>query len=228
MTHHDEPMSTVSVIRSSKIRYLRLRVTNAGAVIVKAPRHIPDMAISQFLKDKQHWISRQKLHARSAYEELTTNAIGSSVRLQHYLSDKYDAEMVDNRTIRLFHPRTYSAQSLYASAARPNIRLALLANAQQDIEPIVHQLSRQNNMSFASLRFRYMRSRWGSCTIKKDITLNAQLLRLPQPAIEYVIAHELCHTQAPHHQRDFWNLLGHIVPDYRLRRNDLRQYMLWV
>lgn len=61
---------------------------------------------------------------------------------------------------------------------------------------------------------------WGSCSQKKNLNFNYQIINLPEEQRDYVIVHELCHLQELNHSRRFWNLVGETVPNYRtLRRN---------
>jgi predicted metal-dependent hydrolase len=66
--------------------------------------------------------------------------------------------------------------------------------------------------------FRYNRvaiknnsSNWGSCSTKRNINLNMNLVRLPEELMDYVIAHELCHLVYPNHSDRFHTLLNAIT-----------------
>ena len=66
--------------------------------------------------------------------------------------------------------------------------------------------------------FRYNRvaiknnsSNWGSCSTKRNINLNMNLVRLPEELMDYVIAHELCHLVYPNHSERFHALLNAIT-----------------
>ncbi len=74
------------------------------------------------------------------------------------------------------------------------------------------------------VQIRKMKSRWGSCSHSKLITLNLFLLRAPSECIDYVIAHELCHLKHPHHGPRFWQLLERIMSDYQERREKLQKF----
>jgi predicted metal-dependent hydrolase len=69
---------------------------------------------------------------------------------------------------------------------------------------------------------RKMKSRWGSCQSDKTrISLNIELIKAPKHCIEYVILHELVHLKIPNHNKDFYNFLGLIMPDWEYREKRL-------
>lgn len=56
---------------------------------------------------------------------------------------------------------------------------------------------------------------WGSCSSKKNISLNSNLIKYSRQAIQYVVLHELCHIKYMNHSKDFWNLVGIYMPNYK-------------
>lgn len=77
-----------------------------------------------------------------------------------------------------------------------------------------------------ALRVRAMRSRWGSLAPSGTITLNAHLVRLPEPCLDYVIFHELCHLRVRGHSAVFYAEVARYVPGWRARRAELRRHPL--
>ena len=74
-----------------------------------------------------------------------------------------------------------------------------------------------------TLRVRKMKTRWGVCNRKNNtVTLNLDLIKYDEDAIDYVIFHELAHFTYPNHQKDFWNLVSKYVPDYKEQRKKLK------
>ncbi len=63
------------------------------------------------------------------------------------------------------------------------------------------------HFTYGSLRISASKSRWGSCSSKKNINLSLFLMKLPFHLIDYVILHELCHTVEMNHGPKFWELL---------------------
>lgn len=74
--------------------------------------------------------------------------------------------------------------------------------------------------------FRFMQSRWGSCSWRGNITLNTALTWVPLPLAEYVIVHELAHLRFEGHGEAFQEMLDYFLPDWRTREAALRTYEL--
>lgn len=78
--------------------------------------------------------------------------------------------------------------------------------------------------SYKRVAIKNTRRLWGSCSRKGNLNFSFALLFLPPELADYVIVHELCHIQEHNHGRDFWELVERMLPDYRVRRAELRRY----
>lgn len=79
------------------------------------------------------------------------------------------------------------------------------------------------NLFPARLRFRNVRSYWGSCSPAGVISFNHHLLYAPREAVEYVIVHELAHLKYRGHGIRFWDLVRKYYPRANEMRRALRQ-----
>lgn len=77
-----------------------------------------------------------------------------------------------------------------------------------------------------SVRFRWMRSRWGSCSRGNAVVFNVQLVKTPLPCIDYVVVHELCHTLHHDHGPGFKQLLASVMPDWKSKADRLKNLPL--
>jgi predicted metal-dependent hydrolase len=66
------------------------------------------------------------------------------------------------------------------------------------------------------------RTRWGSCHVGGRIHLNWRLIQMPMRLIDYVVAHEIAHLKEMNHSRQFWRVVGQLVPDYAALRREIR------
>jgi predicted metal-dependent hydrolase len=67
-------------------------------------------------------------------------------------------------------------------------------------------------------------TKWGNCSAKKNISLNWRLVRAPQNVVDYVILHELLHTEIMNHSQQFWIRMRSIVSDYQTALAWLEKY----
>lgn len=74
-------------------------------------------------------------------------------------------------------------------------------------------LAAEHGFRFSGLRMGFQRTRWGSCSARGNINLNAGLLFLPPPLTRYILLHELCHTRELNHSARFWKEMFKVEPD---------------
>ena len=68
--------------------------------------------------------------------------------------------------------------------------------------------------SFNRISIRNQKTRWGSCSSKKNLNINYKVLFLPQALRDYIVVHELCHLKEMNHSHRFWHLVQQALPDY--------------
>lgn len=79
----------------------------------------------------------------------------------------------------------------------------------------VSELIKLTGLHPTRVRVKELKYAWGSCSIKKHITLNSNLIKYSEQAIRYVILHELCHIQHMNHSKEFWKLVQTYMPEYK-------------
>lgn len=76
-----------------------------------------------------------------------------------------------------------------------------------------------------TLKYTWMKKRWGSCSNKGLIRLNMELIKAPKHCISYVIVHELCHLVHLNHSTAFFKLLETHFPDWKATKKKLEELM---
>jgi len=77
-------------------------------------------------------------------------------------------------------------------------------------------------VKYGVISIRNQKTRWGSCSIDRNLSFNYKLVTLPIRIADYIIVHELCHTQEFNHSPRFWALVSKAMPDYQKIRKQLR------
>ena len=88
----------------------------------------------------------------------------------------------------------------------------------------IGELAQLHNFVYNRVSIRKQKTRWGSCSTKNNINLNANLLHLPSELMDYVLLLELVHTRVKNHSKDFWDELETVVPNARQVDRKLKDY----
>jgi len=90
----------------------------------------------------------------------------------------------------------------------------------------LNELSRRYGFAYNRVFIRKQKTRWGSCSARNNISLNMNLLKLPNDLIDYVILHELVHTREKNHGKSFWAELNKFVGNAGELKTRLKEYSL--
>lgn len=100
---------------------------------------------------------------------------------------------------------------------------AMRKKAEEYLPPLVQYWSSLFDLPYNKITISKARSRWGSCSSKRDISLSFYLMLLPVHLMDYVILHELAHTREMNHGPKFWELLNQLTDGKALAlRKELR------
>lgn len=69
-------------------------------------------------------------------------------------------------------------------------------------------------LSYGRITMRCQKTRWGSCSAKKNLNFNILLILTPPEVIDSVVVHELCHLKEMNHSARFYKLVYAAYPDY--------------
>ena len=82
----------------------------------------------------------------------------------------------------------------------------------------------KRGIKYPVIKFRKMKTRWGSChTIKGILTFNTQLIYAPVECVEYVVWHEFSHFLQANHSDKFYDELRKVYPEWRASRKKLKE-----
>ena len=87
----------------------------------------------------------------------------------------------------------------------------------------VEVLAKRHGFKYNKLRFKVMKTRWGSCTAKNNISLNILMTHLPKRLQDYIILHELVHTRIKNHSNSYWAFMDKITGDAKGLHKELKQ-----
>lgn len=65
------------------------------------------------------------------------------------------------------------------------------------------------------ITIRAQKTKWGSCSSKKNLNFNCLLLLAPDEVLDSVVVHELCHLKQLNHSSAFYQEVFRVFPNYR-------------
>ncbi|MBU1088492.1 M48 family metallopeptidase [Patescibacteria group bacterium] len=78
----------------------------------------------------------------------------------------------------------------------------------------IKHFNKQYGFRYKKITIRNQKTRWSSCSKKKNLNFNFKIAFLPEKLRDYIIVHELCHLRELNHSQKFWNLVAKVIPEY--------------
>jgi hypothetical protein len=88
--------------------------------------------------------------------------------------------------------------------------------------PLLDVVAAESGITYAGARVRRQKTRWGSCSARKTISLNRNLIFLPEHLVRSLMLHELAHTLVLDHSARFWTTLERHDPNAQEHRRQMR------
>lgn len=212
----------IQIVPHPRARRLKLRVQAQGIRLTVPPR-CSQAQIHQFLQQSQTWMQQtwEKLQAAQ------NRSIASCPPRSIYICGWGDIDLiVTEQSVRYRFDAESRCLYLHQHQAQGALQAFIVAYAKSFLAKQLEIVSQKTGLSYSALKIRTAKTRWGSCTRQHGIMLNAYLVLCPIELIDYVIIHELAHTQHFNHSTQFWTLVGVHCPHYQMLRQQLKQFHL--
>jgi predicted metal-dependent hydrolase len=206
-----------SVRRSERARRVRVTVDAARGVEVVLPRRAPEREAAAAIRELRPWIERRVRELERVRASVA--ARGDSVP---YLGELL--RIVPERGRTRVHRRGSDLLAPAGATQKEALERWYRRAARSEIASRLDQACAAAGTSYSTLTIRGQRTRWASCSPSGAMSFNWRLLLAPEPVLDYVVWHEVCHLQIMDHSPRFWALLRSHWPNYRehaawLRRN---------
>lgn len=215
-------LPTYSTRVNPRAKRMRLKVDSLGKVEVVIPKETYRRLVPKFVSEHGAWLQRtvaRMLDARArvvGLDDLVPKVIELAAVGERWLVN-YSAEF----PLRVKLVVAESVGDLPTlrvggtpEVARASLRKWLSQRAAKVLPPWLDEVSRATGLGYTRVTIRAQRSRWGSCSSRKSINLNRNLLFVRADAVQYLLVHELSHTRHLNHSAKFWSLVEQFVPNY--------------
>ncbi len=201
--------------RSLRARMIWLQIHSERGLSVTVPRYYNVDEIPTYLVSKSRWILR---HLKRIRRELPFTDIDTTVP-QTALCYKGNPMPFIKEDHNITYCLPDGSRVDYAGAL-----IWLRQQAQEIIPSRVHLYSQEIGARFARISIRDQKTRWGSCSQLGNLNFNWRLIMAPEPVLDYVIIHELCHLKRMSHGKVFWNVVTKYCSDWPEKRRWLNKH----
>ncbi|MCU7837003.1 MAG: M48 family metallopeptidase [gamma proteobacterium symbiont of Taylorina sp.] len=230
-----EIIEKYSIRISKRAKYMRISVSLEKGIVVVVPKTMSRFhakkLIPEFVRKQQEWILRSinKLQLQNEKKllsepcQLPDKIILTALQqtfIIHYISQDNKALVVQQHDDMQL---TITGNVEDKMSIFKLLELFFKNYARQYLKQRLDQLSREYELPYRRLTIRAQKTRWGSCSSKKNINLNYRLIFMDNKLLDYILVHELLHTIYMNHSKAYWAQLELLMPDalYRDKRLNL-------
>ena len=219
-----------TVKESRRAKQVRITLSLQDDLVVVIPKGFDRGRIPSLLQKHKRWLKnaserieeqRRLLESEPTGvlpERLALRGIAEEWTVEYRPRESSRVTVVERSGYRLL----VSGDTDNIGVCRDAVRRWLSRRAHVHLTSWLVTLAKEHGFKFGRGIVRSQRTRWGSCSRRRTISLNLKLLFIPQDVAQYVLMHELCHTVHLNHSQKFWTLLKHHEPDCARKERELR------
>jgi predicted metal-dependent hydrolase len=202
------------------VKNVGIRVNHDQRVRIVAPKWLPEQHLENILKKREDWIQKhlQRLRTRKPPIPLAENQILFKGKIFHF-----EQHAQFNRLIEIDEDHLIiRTDNIFLTKHR---QLAWYRNeAKKYLERRVQELSVHYGFHYNKIFIRSQKTRWGSCSKRKNLSFNWKLIKSPLFVIDYLILHELVHTEFMNHSKQYWQTVHSLCPEYKTASQWLKEH----
>jgi hypothetical protein len=211
------PEIEYSIRRSVRARRVRVTVDAARGVEVVLPQRAPEREAAAAIGELRPWIERRvaeldRARAAVAARGATVPYLGGALRLVAQPGRTRAHRRGDALLVPDGNRQRDAVERFYRRAARAEVSERL------------DRACAEAGSSYSALTIRGQKTRWASCSPSGAMSFNWRLLLAPEPVLDYVVWHEVCHLEVHDHSARFWKLVESRCPGYREQVRWLRRH----
>jgi predicted metal-dependent hydrolase len=213
-------------VERRRIKRARIAVDEDLRVRVTLPLNFSQEEIDDLIERKAQWIQKQLAFFRGRRD--------ARIKLSHdeilYLGDIYTFCLLSGRLLSGLR----RAVAIDSQRKTISSGLNLLADGALDtwyrkeakrviMERLEH-FADTHNFTYNRVFIRNQKTLWGSCSSKRNLSFNWRLIQTPLDIIDYIVVHELVHTEILRHTKAYWERVAFLYPQYRQARAWLKNF----
>ena len=206
----------------SRRKTVAIVIERDGRLTVRAPLRLSGGRIQAFVESHADWIAKNRTRLQATPLPPVHRYVDGEIFL--YLGQAYLLHLVPARHPALaFDGAAFRLAKSSQSQAQEAFERWYKQQARSFLAERVPVLAVKHGFRYQRVRISSARTRWGSCSSRGTLSFTYRLVMAPPEVIDYVVLHELVHTQIGNHSKTFWNKVAELMPDYKSRLTWLKK-----
>lgn len=207
-----------NIIYSSR-RTFSLEIDECGVLTVRAPKKATAKEIDQILLEKQNWIiTKQQVAKKKKPKDYSFDGTDEFF----FLGKKYPVQFHTEDGIIIFDGERFLINEKYRDKLKDVMTKWYKDKALKIASFLTDKYTDKLGIKHSNVKITSAKTRWGSCSSKKNININWRLVLAPLQVLEYVVAHEVAHLKYMDHSSNFWNTVEELQPGYKTYKKWLK------
>jgi hypothetical protein len=204
----------VNFIKNRRSKNIKIRVKPDQSVHVSFPFYVSSAEVSQFVMKSIKWITDQQQKFQTKKSRIEAGRFQTKLHLVNVLEGNENKTKVNFNDIEI---RLADFDSDSSRSYLENVMVGIYRyEAKKLLPPRLTELAQKHGFQFNKISIRNNKRNWGSCSARNNISLNLQMMKLPNELIDYILLHELVHTKIKNHGPLFWSKLDELT-NFRAR-----------
>lgn len=213
---------------SSRSQRIHLTIHPETGLLVTVPQAYPLAKLEAVIREKANWII-SRLQVLEKRHLARAVAAAEGIRQLRYLGQTYRLVI----WLKPASPSQVEISGELALVTLPREDDLLLDQtlaawyrraAAEVLLPRIDYFARQMDVAYARVFFRNQKTRWGSCSGKKNLNFNIRLVMAPREIVDYLVIHELAHLKEMNHSPRFWAVVDQFCPNRKSHQHWLKEH----
>lgn len=216
-------------VKYSNRKTIEIGVEAPDIVKVVAPIGLSDEVLLKNVQKKANWIITKLFEIREIeYIRAKKEYVNGEAFL--YLGRNYSLQLIIDESLKKPITKLYQGKFIIETptkdqnALKESMEEWYRDKTLEKVDEKISYYQKYFEVKPRLIKVKEQKKRWASCSSNRDLLFNWRCSMAPSWVLDYIVVHEMCHMIYMNHSKEFWLLVERIMPDYKKKREWLKNY----